>query len=304
MTSTTSDGRPRVGYIGLGLMGKPMARNVLKAGFPLVVYNRTRAKAADLEAEGAEVAASIPDLVSQVDVVCSCVTGPKDVEEVYLGPGGVLSAARPGMLLVDMSTIDPATHQRVAAAAGEKGCEYLDAPVSGGVSGARDATLAIMCGGEPATFERARPVLSAMGKHLYLCGPTGAGATAKLINNLISACTAVAVCEGLVMGAKAGLDVGQLHQLLMDASAGSKTLAGYKESALKRNFEPGFTIDNMEKDVTLANQLARELGVRVLAAPITQQVLREAQLRGLGERHTAAQIIPIEQLAGVEVRAE
>ena len=217
MTATTTGGRPRVGYVGLGLMGKPMARNVLKAGFPLVVYNRTRAKAADLESEGAKVADSISELVAQVDVVCSCVTGPKDVEEVYLGPSGVLSAARAGMLLVDMSTIDPATHQRVAAAAREKGCEYLDAPVSGGVGGAREGTLAIMCGGEPATFERARPVLSAMGKHLYLRGPTGAGATAKLINNLISACTAVAVCEGLVMGAKAGLDVGQLHQLLMDA---------------------------------------------------------------------------------------
>jgi 3-hydroxyisobutyrate dehydrogenase-like beta-hydroxyacid dehydrogenase len=284
-------------------MGKPMARNVLKAGFPLTVHNRTRAKTADLAAEGATVADSIPALVSQVDMVCTCVTGPKDVEEVYLGPQGVLSAARPGMLLVDMSTIDPATQQRVAAAARERGCDYLDAPVSGGVGGARDGTLAIMCGGEPAAFERARPVLSAMGQHLYLCGPTGAGATAKLVNNLISASTAVAVCEGLVIGAKAGLDVGQLHQLLMDASAGSKTLGGYKDSALKRNFEPGFTVDNMEKDVTLANQLARELGVRVLAAPITQQVLREAQLRGLGDRHTAAQIIPIEQLAGVEVRA-
>src|SRR5262245_45916683 len=200
MTLTTPDSRPRVGYIGLGLMGKPMARNLLMAGFPLVVYNRTRAKTADLAAEGATVANSIPALVSQVDVVCTCVTGPKDVKEVYLDAQGVLSATRPGMLLVDMSTIDPATHRQVAAAAREKGCYYLDAPVSGGVGGARDATLAIMCGGEPAGFERARPILSAMGKHLYLCGPTGAGAAAKLINNLISACTAVAVCEGLVLG--------------------------------------------------------------------------------------------------------
>jgi len=294
--------KPRVGYIGLGLMGKPMARNVLKAGFPFVVFNRTRSKTEDLAAEGAVVAESIADLTRQVDVVCSCVTGPKDVEQVYLGPEGVLSAARPGTLLIDMSTIDPATHQRIAAAAREQGCEYLDAPVSGGVAGARDATLAIMCGGDASTFERARPVLEAMGKHLYHCGPTGAGAAAKLINNFISASQSVAISEGLVMGAKAGLDLSQLHDLLMSASAGSKTLASYKESALKRNFEPGFTINNMEKDVTLANQMARELGVRLLAGAITQQVLREAQLKGLGERHTTALIQPMEQLAGVEVK--
>lgn len=300
MTSDTS--KPRVGYIGLGLMGKPMARNLLKAEFPLVVFNRTVSRMEDLIGEGAAAANSVADLAAQVDVVCTCVTGPQDVEQVYLGDRGVLSGARPGTLLIDMSTIDPATHQKIAAAAREKGCEYLDAPVSGGVSGARDATLAIMCGGDQSTFERARPVLSAMGKNLYHCGETGAGATAKLINNFMSACTNVAICEGLVMGAKAGLDMTQLHELLMNSSAGSKSLGGYKESALKRNFEPGFTIDNMEKDVTLAGQLARELGVRFLAGSITQQVLREAQLAGLGDRHTAAQIIPMERMAGVEVK--
>lgn len=299
---TESASKPAVGYIGLGLMGKPMASNVLKAGFPLTVFNRTPAKTRDLAAEGASVAPSIAELAAGVDVVCTCVTGPGDVEAVYLGEGGVLGAARPGALLIDMSTIDPGTQQRVAQAARERGCEYLDAPVSGGVSGARAATLAIMCGGEASTFERARPVLDAMGRHVYHCGPAGAGATAKLINNLISASTAVAVCEGLVIGAKAGLDLEQLHDLLMNASAGSKSLASYKDSAMQGNFEPGFTINNMEKDVTLANGLARDLGVRLLAGAITQQVLREAQLRGLGEKGTAAQIIPLEQLAGVEVR--
>lgn len=302
MTESASASRPAVGYVGLGLMGKPMARNILKAGFPLTVYNRTPAKTEDLAAEGASVAPSLAELAAGVDVICTCVTGPRDVEAVYLGAGGILGAARPGALLIDMSTIDPETQQRVAQAARERGYEYLDAPVSGGVGGARDATLAIMCGGETATFERARPVLAAMGRHLYHCGPSGTGATAKLINNLISAATAVAVCEGLVIGAKAGLDLAQLHELLMNASAGSKPLAGMKDSAMQGNFEPGFTINNMEKDVTLANGLARDLGVRLLAGAIAQQVLREAQLRGLGEKGTAAQIIPMEQLSGVEVR--
>jgi 3-hydroxyisobutyrate dehydrogenase len=293
----------RVGYAGLGLMGKPMAFNLIKAGFPLTVYNRTRSRAEDLEAAGARVADSLAQLAAQVDVLCTCVTGPKDVEQVYLGEDGVLAGARPGTLLIDMSTIDPATHQRIAAAARERGCEYLDAPVSGGVTGARDATLAIMCGGDAAAYERAVPVLRAMGQHLYHCGPTGAGATAKLINNFMSAANTLAACEGLVMGARAGLDLAQLHDILVNSSGSSRALAQLKTSALAGNFEPGFTIDNMEKDVSLAAQLARELGVRFLSGAIVQQTLREAQLSGLGSKGTAAQIIPAEKLAGVEVRA-
>jgi len=293
----------RVGYIGLGLMGMPMAQNLLKAGFLLTVYNRTRSKAAGLESSGASSASSIADLASQVDVLCTCVTGPKDVEEVYLSEGGIISAVRSGTLLIDMSTIDPATHTRIARAAQAKGCDYLDAPVSGGVSGAKDATLAIMCGGSAEAYERAQPVLHAMGRHLYHCGPTGAGATAKLINNFMSAAAGVAACEGLVMGAKAGLNLAQLHDILMNSSGSSNALRGFRTSLMAGNFEPGFTINNMEKDVTLAAQLARELGVRFLSGAIVQQVLREAQLSGFGEKGTAAQIIPMEKLTGVEVRA-
>jgi 3-hydroxyisobutyrate dehydrogenase-like beta-hydroxyacid dehydrogenase len=160
-----------------------------------------------------------------------------------------------------------------------------------------------MCGGEAATFERARPVLSAVGQSVYRCGPTGAGAATKLINNFIVASTHLAVCEGLVMGAKAGLDIGQLHDVLMSATAGSKVLDSYRASVLKRDFEPGFTVNNMAKDVVLAAQFARQAGVRLLCGAIAEQVLREAQLKGLGEKHLAAQIIPMEELAGVEVRA-
>jgi 3-hydroxyisobutyrate dehydrogenase-like beta-hydroxyacid dehydrogenase len=301
---SATDTRPRVGYIGLGLMGQPMARNILRRGFPLTVYNRTRSKTAGLEAEGATVAPSIAALAAGVEVVCTCVTGPRDVVEVYLGESGVLSGAREGTLLIDMSTVDPQTQQTVSRAAAERGCAYLDAPVSGGVGGATAGTLAIMCGGDAATFERARPVLEAMGQHLYHCGPAGAGATAKLINNLISACTAAAASEAMVLGAKAGLDLAQLHDLLMDASAGSKALGSMRQGAMVGNFEPGFTIDNMQKDVTLAGGLARELGVRLLTGAITEQVLREAQLRGLGARGTAAQILPMEDLAGVKVRVQ
>jgi 3-hydroxyisobutyrate dehydrogenase-like beta-hydroxyacid dehydrogenase len=291
-----------VGYIGLGLMGRPMAENLLKAGFRLAVYNRTRSRAAGLDEHGALCASSIAELAAQVEILCSCVTGPKDVEHIYLGEGGVLSSVRPGTLLIDMSTIDPATHKRIAAAAQEKGCDYLDAPVSGGTSGAREGTLAIMVGGSKEAYERALPVLRAMGKNLYHCGPTGAGATAKLINQHMNAANALAACEGLVLAAKAGLDLTQLHDLLMNSSGSSYSLRGLKSSALAGNFEPGFTVDNMAKDVTLAGQLARELGVRFLSGAIAEQVLRETQLSGLGSKGTAAQILPMEKLAGVEAR--
>src|SRR5688572_32901075 len=296
--------QPKVGYIGLGLMGRPMAENLLKAGFNLAVYNRTRSRAEGLDEHGATCATSIAELASQVEVLCSCVTGPRDVEQVYLGDGGVLSAVKPGTLLIEMSTVDPATHRRIAETARAKGCDYLDAPVSGGVSGARDATLAIMVGGSKEAYERALPVLNAMGKNLYHCGPTGAGATAKLINQHMNAANALAACEGLIMGAKAGLDLTQLHDLLMASSGASTSLRGLRQSAMAGNFEPGFTIDNMEKDVNLANQLARELGVRLLSGAIAGQVLREAQLSGLGSKTTAAQILPMERLAGIEVRAK
>ena len=302
-TPPSSRSRPAVGYIGLGLMGKPMARNLLRAGFPLTVWNRTVARTEDLAAEGARVAASPRDLASRVDVVCSCVTGPRDVEAVYLGPDGVIEGTRPGTILIDMSTIDPETHRRIAAAAAERGASYLDAPVSGGTAGAQNATLAIMVGGDAAAFERALPVLRAMGQHVYHVGPTGSGATVKLVNNMLTAINTVAAMEGMVLGVKAGVDPSLLHEILMNSSGRSGALASLKESVLRGDFEPGFTVDNMEKDVTLASQLARQHHVPVLAVAVAAHYLRTAQALGLGAKGTAAQIRMLEQVCGVEVRA-
>ncbi len=305
MTDVVVPGADRltVGYIGLGMMGKPMARNILKAGFRLTVWNRTRARTEDLAAEGAAVADSPRDLAARVAIVCSCVTGPRDVEALYLGPEGVLEGARPGAILIDMSTIDPETHRRIAAAAAQRGAAYLDAPVSGGVTGARNATLAIMVGGDKAAYERALPVLRAMGQHIYYVGPSGSGAIVKLVNNMISAINAVAALEGMVLGTKAGIDPALLHEILMNSSANSRALASMKESTLRGDFEPGFTIDNMEKDITLASQLAREVGVPLLGAAIAAYYLRTAQALGLGGKNTTAQILPLERVCGVEVRA-
>jgi 3-hydroxyisobutyrate dehydrogenase-like beta-hydroxyacid dehydrogenase len=292
----------RVGFVGLGQMGMPMARHVLGAGFELVVHNRTRARAEKLAAEGARIAESPAEVAAGCDLLLSCLPGPSDVERVYLGPGGAVGAARAGQVLCDMSTIDPETHRRVAAAAAERGAEYLDAPVSGGTSGAREGTLAIMVGGSAAAFELARPVFAAMGKSLYHAGPVGAGATVKLVNQMMGAISSLAAVEGLVLGTKAGVDPELLVEIVSSSSGNSRSFGGMAPNILKRYFEPGFTIDLMHKDVSLAVAMARRLGVRVLAGALAEQVIQEARGAGLGDRATYALVQPLERVAGVEVK--
>jgi len=287
-------------------MGGPIALNIRKAGFPLTVFNRNPRRTEALAAvSDARIASSLRELAGAVDVVCSCVTGPRDVEQIYLGEDGLVANMHAGSsLAIDMSTIDPGTHRRIAQSAHQRGIGYLDAPVSGGVSGAREGTLTTIVGGDPADLERARPVLESMARRIYHAGPVGAGATAKLINQLIVSINAIAAIEGLVLGTRAGLEPGLLHEILTNSSANSGQLAGLKASTLVGNFEPGFTIDNMEKDVGLSLQLGKDLHVPLYAASIAQQYLHTAQAIGLGDRASAAQIIPLERLLGIEVRAE
>jgi 3-hydroxyisobutyrate dehydrogenase-like beta-hydroxyacid dehydrogenase len=290
-----------VGFIGLGYMGKHMARNILKAGFPLVVHNRNQAPVKELVAEGATAADSPKALAKQVDVVCSCLPGPADVEKVYLGENGVIAGAKRDQILIELSTIDPDTHQRIAARAAELGAGYLDGPVSGGTSGARDATLSIMIGGSTETLEWAMPVLKAMGQRIYHAGPVGAGAAVKLVNQLMGAVNNLGMIEGMVLGTKFGIDPALLYEIVSNSSGASRSL-GAVPSILKRDFEPGFMIDLAHKDVALAVDLGRRLKVRTLAAALAQQVLQETQASGFGQAGTNAQIIPLERLSGVEVR--
>lgn len=290
-----------VGFIGLGFMGKPMARNVLKAGFPLIVHNRSQGAVQELVREGARAADSPRALAAQVDLLCTCLPGPADVERVYLGENGVLAGVRPGAILVDMSTIDPATHQKIAARAAELGASYLDGPVSGGTTGARDATLTIMVGGAAETVEKATPVLRAMGQRVYHLGPVGSGAVVKIINNMMSSISMLGVVEGAVLGTKFGIDPAVLLEVVGNSSGASRAL-GSLTGISKRDFEPGFMIDLMHKDVGLAVDLGKQLKVRTLAAALAQQVLQEAQALGLGRAGTNAQIIPLERTAGIEVR--
>ncbi|MBI2940122.1 MAG: NAD(P)-dependent oxidoreductase [Chloroflexi bacterium] len=283
-------------------MGKPMARNVLKAGFPLVVHNRSRGAVDELVGEGAAAADSPAEVAPRSDVVLTCLPGPADVEKVYLGPNGIVSGSRAGLVLVDLSTIDPDTHRRIAEAAQAVGAGYLDAPVSGGTVGAREATLTIMVGGEAEVFERARPVLAAMGQRLYHVGPTGAGAVVKLINNLMVAINTIGVCEGLVLGAKAGVAPEVVFEIVSNSSGSSRTL-GNASGILRGDFEPGFMVDLMHKDVNLALDLGRKLKVRLLGVALAAQMLLETQAAGLGRQNTTAQIIPLERSAGTEARA-
>jgi 3-hydroxyisobutyrate dehydrogenase len=292
-----------VGFIGLGQMGKPMARNLLKAGFPLVVHNRSQAAVRELVAEGATAAASPKEIAGRVDVLCSCLPVPADVQKVYHGENGVLAGARLGSILVEMSTIDPATHQTIGARAAELGAEYLDAPVSGGTGGARDGTLTIMVGGSAETLERARLILEAMGQRIYHIGPLGSGAAIKLVNQMMGAINTLGVVEGLILGTKFGIDPALLYEVVSNSSGASRAL-GSTPSILKRDFAPGFTIDLMHKDVSLAVELGKHLRVRTLAGALAQQVLQEAQAAGFGSSGTNAQVIPQERNAGVEIRGK
>lgn len=294
---------PTVGFIGLGLMGKPMARNVLKAGFPLVVHNRSQGAVQELVGEGASSAASPTEVAARVDVLCTCLPGPADVAAVYLGENGVLAGTRPGTILIELSTIDPGTHQTIAARAAEQGASYLDAPVSGGTTGAEQGTLTIMVGGPKETLEKVRPILDAMGQRIYHLGPVGNGAVVKLVNQLMGNVAMTGVIEGMVLATRFGLDPQLVYEVVSNSSGASRSL-GSVPAILQGKFEPGFTIDLMHKDVALAVDLGQQLKVRTVAGALAQQLLQEAQSLGLGRAGTAAEIIPLERQSGVEVRSK
>ena len=297
----SGSGRPRVGFIGLGQMGAPMARNVMAAGYPLTVHNRSRGIVEELAGEGASAAGSPREVAEAVDVLLSCVAFPADVERVYLGPEGAIEGAREGQLFCDLSTVDRETHLRIAERLAGRGVGYLDAPVSGGTGGAREGTLTIMVGGTAEDFAGARPLLEAMGKNVHHVGPIGSGSIVKLINQMMNAINALGAAEGLVLGTKAGIDPKLLYEIIRTSSGASRSLDGLASSAFKRDFAPGFTVDLMHKDVLLAVALGRAEGVRLLAGALAEQLLQEARGAGLGGQSMTAAITLHERLAGVVV---
>lgn len=292
----------RVGFIGLGRMGYPMAKNLIKAGHEVVAHNRSRAPAERLAACGAAVADSPAELAAAVDVVVSCVMDPRQLETVLLGPRGVVEAARPGLLCVDCSTVDPLTSRAVAAALAEKGVDFVDAPVSGGPRGAEAGTLTVMVGAEPAALERALPVLRAFGSEIVHFGPVGAGVSAKLCNQILTGTIHALVAEAMVLGAKLGLDPRRLYEALRASSGQSRALErSVPEAILPRNFAAVFTVDGMVKDLDCAIRAAEANGVRLRLPELARSIYREAQARGHGGEHLSAVILAMEEAAGVVV---
>lgn len=291
----------RVGFIGLGIMGRGMARNLLKAGFELRVWNRTVSRMDELVAEGAYATASPADLAGKCDIIITCVSDTPDVEAVVLGPEGVVRAIQPGALLIDMSTISPEATRRIALELDGRGASMLDAPVSGGSEGAARGTLSIMVGGPPAQVERAMLVFQAMGKTITHVGGTGDGQMVKLVNQILVVGNALAMSEALLFAQAGGLDLAKTLAAVKDGAAGSWMLSFRGPQIIARDWRPGFTIDLQQKDIRLALQAAEQLGVPTLATSMISNLYRSLQQAGLGAEGNHALIKALERLAGIEV---
>jgi 3-hydroxyisobutyrate dehydrogenase len=281
----------RIGFIGVGTMGLPMAANLAKKGFAVIAYDRSAEAMVAAAGAGLGRAASVAEAVTAADLVVTMLPSSPQVEAVYAGDGGVLAAAREGTLCVDMSTIDPAVSRRVAAVAATRGVRFIDAPVSGGVPRAIDGTLAIMVGGTPPDFQEALPALQAMGANVIHVGPLGSGEVAKLCNNLIAGVAAVAVSEAFRIAEGFGVDLRVVTEVI-SKSSGHTWLMEHMHpvpglvarAASTGGYEPGFMTDLMCKDLGLAVDAARSLRIPLFVAPAAQQVYRLASSHGLGRR--------------------
>ncbi|HSV06067.1 MAG TPA: NAD(P)-dependent oxidoreductase [Candidatus Binatus sp.] len=287
----------RVGVIGLGIMGAPFARNLLRAGHALTVHTRTRARAAELLAGGAAWADSPAAVAAAVDAVVTMLPDTPDVEAVIAGPGGVLAGAHAGLLAIDMSTIDPAAARALAERAAAAEVALLDAPVSGGEQGAIAGTLSIMVGGDAAAFERAAPLFAALGKRITHMGGPGQGQMTKLVNQVIGAGTLAAVAEGVLLAAEAGLDPAAMVTALGGGAAASWMLAEQAPRMQRRDFAPGFMVRLQQKDLRLALASAERLGVQLPLTAIAQLLFSAVEARGGGELGTQAIVMALEALA-------
>lgn len=292
---------PAVAFIGLGLMGQPMARNLLSAGFAVTVHNRTRAKAEALATHGARVADSPAEAARQAEFVITMLPNSPDVQAVVLGPGGVIETARPGSVVIDMSTISPTVAREIAARLEGRGVEMLDAPVSGGQSGAENATLSIMVGGAEAVFERCRPVFAALGKSAVHMGGHGMGQTTKLVNNVICALTIEAVCEGAVLAAKAGIEPGRLLSAIGGGAAASWSLTHKLPKIAARDFSPTFRARLHNKDLLLALEAGRDFSSPLPLTALVQQMYAALENTGELDEDNCAIVKWLERAAGVEV---
>ena len=291
----------RLGFIGLGIMGKPMALNLLKAGYPLVVLSRGMGPQNELVAAGAIAGASPRDVAHQSDVVITMLPDSPDVERVILGQDGVFQGLQPGSLVIDMSTVLPSLARHIADVARQKGCEALDAPVSGGQVGAENGTLSIMVGGPVAAFERAKPIFEKMGQNIVYIGEAGAGQVTKAANQIVCAATIATVSEAMVFASKAGVDPAKVREALLGGFAQSRILDLYGNRILQRNFQPGFKMKLHRKDMAIVLNTARELGVSLPVSAIVTELMNAVIASAGGELDNSALVTVFEKLANVEV---
>ncbi len=291
----------KIGYAGMGIMGRGMAANLVRAGHDVTVWNRTTERTADLAAAGAAVAGSPAELADLCDITMVCVSDTPDVEAVTLGDNGLLNGLSEGKLVVDHSTISASATKRLAAAVAQVGADWVDAPVSGGSEGAEKGTLSIMAGGSAASLERARPYMESYGSNISHVGPTGSGQMVKLVNQVLVVINGLAVSEALLLAEAGGLDLDATIEAVKSGAAGSWMLANRGPQIIERDWRPGFTIDLQQKDLRLVLESADELAVPLPATSLVFQMYRALQRRGLGSEGNHALVKALEEMAGLEI---
>ncbi len=294
--------KPKIGFIGLGIMGKPMAGHLIDAGYELVVHNRNRDAVDELVGKGAAEAHSGKEVAEQSDIVITMLPDSPDVESVALGEGGIIEGAHEGLIFVDMSTIAPSVTTQVGEALAEKGVQNLDAPVSGGDIGAQNATLSIMVGGDEDTFNAVEPLFDIMGQSAILCGPLGAGQTVKACNQILVAVTIAGVSEALTMGTKAGVDPIKIVQVLSGGLARCGVLENRGERMVNGDFDPGFRIRLHYKDLNIIQKTSNDFGVPL---PVTSEVFelfKTAMVKGRGELDHSGLLTVIEDMSNIQAR--
>jgi 3-hydroxyisobutyrate dehydrogenase len=289
----------RIGFIGLGIMGCPMAGRLLEARYPLVVHSRTKSKASRLISRGARFAVSPAEVARESDIVFICVTDTPDVEAVVRGDEGIAAGAKRGLIVVDHSTISPGCTRELAEELAKVGTHFLDAPVSGGDSGARDGRLSIMVGGDQSAFDRVEPVLRILGETITYCGPSGTGQLTKLVNQILVSVTNLAVCEALTFARKHRLDMEKTIAALAGGAGGSWQLANLGPRMIAGDFRPGFSINLQQKDLRLVLQAGEKSNTSLPAASLAHQLFTAAQAAGHGKDGTQALFTVVEKLASL-----
>jgi 3-hydroxyisobutyrate dehydrogenase-like beta-hydroxyacid dehydrogenase len=293
----------RIGFVGLGQMGRPMAENLLKAGYALVAHNRSRGVVDELAAQGATPAFSPAEAARGCDVFMTCLLYPEQLRDIYFGADGALAAIRPGQFCIDFATVEPKLSREIGEAVAAQGGRFLDAPISGGPKGAAAATLSIMVGGADADFVAMRPLFEVLGKKIFHMGPVGAGVSTKICNQILTGVTHALVGEAMVLGTKAGIAPRALYDVLRQSSGQSNSLdRAVPNFILPGKFEANYPVEGIIKDLECAIATAKRLGVRLMFAPLAQQLYVEAAALGHAGEDVAAVIRPMEAIAKVEVR--